>query len=217
MSQKSWAESEVELAKSKSDEYGGMCYDAALDVYNYFMNQDHSGASHDITTNILNRLLHYKPLTPIEDTPDSWSFEFTSSIDGEVYDCFFCKRMSSLCKRVYSDRTEYSDHDSVMCVDATTKLQYYSGFVTRLVYDMMPITFPYYPNVKPILVYCEDFQYDDNPHSDFDTLGVYHLDTPDGRHIRLDKFYKWDYTEDSWISISKDEYLVRKGGAVSDD
>ena len=43
-----------------------------LNIVETFVEQHHSGFSANYTLNLLERLLRYKPLTPIEDKPEEW-------------------------------------------------------------------------------------------------------------------------------------------------
>jgi hypothetical protein len=53
-------------------DYGGMIGKAVMELVKVFDRQDHSGFSAQITIKILNRLLRFKPLTPLTGEPDEW-------------------------------------------------------------------------------------------------------------------------------------------------
>ena len=139
----------------------------------------------------MNRLLDGQPLTPIEDTDDVWTLCTDYTDDSDVYQC---KRMSSLFKNVYSDGTvKYSDVDRICCVDINNPSNtYYSGLVTKIIDEMLPIALPYMPG-KPIKVYCEDFLTDEK--------------NGEQKKIESDRLFKESkHCEAGWIEITRREY-----------
>jgi hypothetical protein len=52
--------------------YDGMVNEAAVDIVGLFSAQGHSGGSAQITTDIVNRLMRYQPLTPLTGEDDEW-------------------------------------------------------------------------------------------------------------------------------------------------
>ena len=95
-----WAENEIKIACERENpnrnkgewDYGCACYEGAFEAFKTLLGQGHSGYSIGITKHILNRLIDGKPLTPIEDIPESWN-ECGLNKDGtQIYQC---KRMSS--------------------------------------------------------------------------------------------------------------------------
>ena len=98
----------------KSFDYGCSCYQSAFKAYKSMYDDGHSGYSWGVTANILWRLIHDKPLTPIEDTPDVWHKVWDTKGGGVVYQC---DRMPSLFKEVDSnDHITYTDHDRVVAI-----------------------------------------------------------------------------------------------------
>ena len=215
MSMLEWAENEIRLAcerespdhKEGEFDYGCACYESAFKAFKSLIEDGHSGMSIGITRNILNRLIIGQPLTPIEDTDDIWN-ECNYDINNQ-YKTYQCKRMSSLFKDVYKDGTiEYNDVDRVLCIDINHKdVSYYSGFITRLINEMFPLTMPYCPDTKPYEVYIEDFLYD-RKNGDFDTIGIFYLIKPDGERIDINRFFKEDLS--GFEEITKDEYFNRR-------
>lgn len=215
MSMLKWAENEIRLACERENpdrkegefDYGCACYESAFKAFKSLIEDGHSGMSISITRNILNRLIVGQPLTPIEDTDDIWN-ECNYDINNQ-YKTYQCKRMSSLFKYVYKDGTiEYNDVDRVLCIDINHKdVSYHSGFVTRRINEMFPITMPYCPDTKPYEVYIEDFLYD-RKNGDFDTIGVFYLIKPDGERIDINRFFKEDLS--GFEEITKDEYFNRR-------
>ena len=99
-----WAKNEVGLACKRENpdrkagewDYGCACYESALKAFESLTDDNHSGCSISFTKNILDRLIEWLPLTPIENTPDMWELAY------EVGDtkCYSHKRMSGLFKDV---------------------------------------------------------------------------------------------------------------------
>jgi len=68
------ARRELELAglfDSNSD-YGGMLGNAIMKMVELFAEEGHSGASAAMTIAVLEKLLRFKPLTPLTNDPDEW-------------------------------------------------------------------------------------------------------------------------------------------------
>lgn len=210
-----WAKREIELACKRErggrpeDEwdYGCACYESAYKAFRSLMEDGHSGMSIGFTKNILNRLIDGKPLTAIEDTPDVWN-EVTYR--GE-YRSYQCRRMSSLFKDVRPDGSvEYHDNDRCYCVyKDNPDCGWHNGFISRLIHEKYPITMPYFPASKPMVVHCTKGLYDPK-NGDFDTIGVWYVLKPDGEKDTIERFFK--ESPDGWGEISKQEYFARVGG-----
>lgn len=52
--------------------YGGMIYDAIIELVETFAKQGHSGGSASIVVPVLNKLLQWKPLTALTSDPEEW-------------------------------------------------------------------------------------------------------------------------------------------------
>lgn len=217
MSMTDWAKREIEIAckRERGDkpdterDYGCACYESAYKAFQSLLGDGHSGMSISFTKNILNRLIDGKPLTPIEDTPDVWS-EVTYEEGVRSYQC---RRMSSLFKNFYPDgRVEYLDNDRCYCVyrDNPNSLSWHNGFICRLIHEKYPITMPYYPPAKPMVVFCTEGK-SDPKNGDFDTIGVWYVLKSDGEKDTIERFFKENL--DSWVEISKQEFFDRVGGA----
>ena len=211
MGMKEWAEREVQIACKRENpdrkegewDYGCACYDSALKAFNSLMEDGHSGMSMGFTKQILNRLIDGNPLTPIEDTEDVWN-DITDR--HEDYETYQCKRMSSLFKDIYSDGSvKYSDIDRIECVDFYNGNTYYSGFISRIVDEMYPITMPYLGG-ETYKVYVSDFLYDEN-NGDFDTIKIHYILKPDGEKITVDRYFK--ESDSGFVEIDLDEYSER--------
>lgn len=216
----SWAAKEVELACQKekeasedSDEwdYGVACYESALRAYECLCRDGHSGFSIQITKSILNRLVDGKCLTPIEDTPDIWN-----KVDnGKGAKKYQCKRMSSLFKEVASDGTAtYRDVNRVYCVNIDAPdVSYTNGLATRLVDKLFPITMPYLPTGKKFKVVREEFLVDEK-NGDYDTLAFLWIETPDGKKVEVNRYFKESDSTEGFTPIDKAEYEERKARKV---
>lgn len=56
-----------------------------LDIINLFSKQGHSGGSASYVISVLNRLLHYKPLTPLTGNDDEWEDITKYGVDDTCY------------------------------------------------------------------------------------------------------------------------------------
>lgn len=214
MSGTDWAKNEINLAcklergdkPEDTFDYGCVCYESAYKAFKSLMGDGHTGMSIGITRNILNRLIDGKPLTPIEDIPEVWS-----QIEAPVEDCvcYQCTRMGSLFKHVHSDGTvTYHDVNRCYCVNKgnTDGATWTMGFITNLIDEMYPITMPYFPTSKSIVVHCTECLYDPK-NGDFDTIGVWYLVMPHGEKVTVERFFK--ESEDGFVEITKEEYFDR--------
>lgn len=224
-----WARNEVEIACKRergaaekegedSWDYGCACYESALEALEALSGKGHTGMSIGFTKSILNRLIDWKPLTPIEDTDDEWEENDFGDAPNKNYQN---KRMSSLFKTVYPDGTvEYRDVDKCYCVNMDNpNSSYHSGLVNRIIHEMFPIKFPYSPG-RPIKVVCDDIL-TDSKNGDFDTVAVYYAVVPNDdmetvTKISINRFFKEpdENTPENelyhgWKEITHEEYDER--------
>lgn len=212
-----WAEKEVELAckremqnvEDNEWDYGCACYQSALKAFKSLCKDRHSGMSIALTTDILNRLIDGKCLTPIVDTDDIWSDGWASSRDGVKIRQ--CKRMSSLFKDIHPDGSvAYNDVDRVVCYNVREPgMSYHSSLGSRIVNELFPITMPYIPASQPYEVYCEEFLTDSAKHEDFDTVGILYLLKPDGTRVEVGRYFKDGGRSLSFEEIDAKEYTER--------
>ena len=210
-----WAENEIKIACERENpnrnkgewDYGCACYDGAFEAFKTLLGQGHSGYSIGITKHILNRLIDGKPLTPIEDIPESWNECGLKGKEGtQIYQC---KRMSSLFKYVYPDgKVEYTDIDRVVCKDIHAGFEYRNKDLRELVLKMYPIEFPYMPTDKPFRIYTEDFMAHEK-NGDFDTVRALYLIKPNGERVEVNRYFAYDDGYDIQ-EIDKDEYEHRR-------
>lgn len=70
-----FAEEEMKRAGlyDKDSDYGGMLPKAVMALIKAHAAQGHSGMSHSITLSIFNKVVNFKPLTPITNDPSEWT------------------------------------------------------------------------------------------------------------------------------------------------
>jgi len=56
----------------KDSDYGGMLAEGVMKIIQVFSEEGHSGFSAGMTVSILEKLLRFKPLTPLTSNPDEW-------------------------------------------------------------------------------------------------------------------------------------------------
>lgn len=74
MNLKEHAEQEMKFAGlyDTDSDYGGMIPEAVMALVEAHSKQGHSGGSHWVTMQIFNKVINYKPLTPITSNPEEW-------------------------------------------------------------------------------------------------------------------------------------------------
>lgn len=216
MSMLDWARSEVDIAISRirededcMNDYYIACYKYALKAYECLCEDDHSGASINITKMILDNLIEGKPLTHI--TEDDFK-------EGEPLDptgtTIQCKRMSSLFKKTGKDgKVTYDDINRATFIDNETGA-WHSGLTDCIIDEMFPISLPYAPT-EHYNVYGEEIL-TDSKNGDFDTIAInYIVVQPRGERIEVNRYFKDPENEDEierypgWVEIYKDEWVDR--------
>ena len=212
-----WAEQECKIAckkensdwDEKSFDYGCSCYQSALKAYKSLCEDGHSGFSFNVTKNILIRLMNGLPLTPIEDTPDSWNDITMLDKDGGI--TYQCNRMSSLFKYVDDKgNVRYHDVERAFCEEITNPKDRFSGSACNIIDDLFPITMPYYPKttekykVVTNTFLAKGFEADD---TDFNTRAILYVITPEKEKVEVNRYY--GEKDKHFIEITKDEYNKR--------
>jgi len=149
-----WAEQEADmacknvtedcLANDKEKRYQCACYERALRAFKSLIGDDHSGTSLCYTQALLNRLIDYMPLTPIEGARDEWDKMYDH--DDYLDDCYYNRRMPSLLKYVnkqtgcvrYLDTERYTMYEQF---DPGHPV--YNRYVNEILTDLGPIVMPY--------------------------------------------------------------------------
>ena len=104
-----------------------------------------------------------------------------------------CPRMFSLFRKETLDgKITYSDSDRVVFHDANGNGWWHSGYATKIVDEMFPITMPYYPSKEKYKVYGETFYMVDGEDKssetrDFNLIKIYYIITPDKERIEVNK------------------------------
>lgn len=207
-----WVKTEIDLACRKEDPYGIAIYNSAAKAYMSLAEDGHSGLSIGLTKSILNRMIDHKPLSPLTGADDEWS-DVIDRDDENGYICLQNKRYSALFKYMYDDgRIEYSDVDQYICENVNSPYsRYRAGFITNRVKQLFPISMPYTPKNKPIVIYTEDFLTDER-NGDFDTVSIMYLKTPEDEQIDINIFLAEKNGE--LVEITKEEYLDRKSKKI---
>ena len=228
MSMTEWGKKEIELAIEESkkeklgegedalNEYVEMVYKSALELFEKFCDQNHSGLSASLTKNVFNRLVEGKPITPINlESEDIWN-----SCDEEVGDQ--CNRMFSLFRRKNPDGSYlYSDTDRIICQDIANKgHKFNSGLVNRIVNELIPIKSPYSPVERQITVYTADARSKNCTNgADFDLFAIFYAyDKSAKQRIEINKFYKFEEKpgpegiRELEVEITEQEFVELAGG-----
>lgn len=197
-----WAKREVELYKKQSEEadkkdpdydpecplngYVTACLNSAMKALISLMSDGHSGMSIGIARGFLDRLVQFKPLTPLTGDDSEWSICNYQEKDCTRYQNI---RYSSLFKYVFPDGTiKYSDCDRFTCVDIRNDAMSSWGRAKKIADEYVPpISMPYTPSDKPIKIFYEDFL-SDPKNGDFDTVGILYLEKPDGEIIDVKRY-----------------------------
>ena len=183
MSMIEWAKKEIEIAldekfkelEERFDDdyefdYVYDCCHSALKAYLSLMEDDHSELTFRFTRQILNRLMGELPLTPIEDIPENWQL-----ISNNEYQC---KRMCSLFKKVdHEGNVKYTDDNRYYCKNIKTGDTFICNKVSEYLNDHYPITMPYYPPTRKIIVNCEEHD---------DDIKMINILFPDGEKVEVE-------------------------------
>ena len=213
MSMMDWATKEVEIAckreapdrKDGEWDYGCACYESALKAYKSLCEDGHSGMSFGFTKQILIRLMEGKPLTPIEDVPESWKPCPIEEDNPEKE--LQCTRMGSLFKTIHVDGTvTYRDVDRTSLHEMLTDTHWHSGLASKLVNELFPIEMPYYPASKPYTVEAEEYL-TDRKNGDFDTVAYLNIVKPDGERMAINRYFADD--KEGWREITLREFQER--------
>lgn len=139
MSLLDYAKRELERIGKDEDGMQEMMNKDILEIVEKFSEQGHSGFSASYALSVLERLLRFKPISPLTGGDEEWD---ECSIDG----VFQNKRCSSVFKK--KDGT-FEDIDGIIVSDNGGITWFSSGRFRK------NITFPYLPPVHPEKVYIE--------------------------------------------------------------
>ena len=152
MSLVSYAESELDrIGMTDNDDMNGMMRKHLLHMVKEFSEEGHSGFSASYALQCLEKLLRFKPLSPLTGEDDEWGD--VSNVSGEPM--FQNKRCSSIFK--HGKDGEAYDIDGKVFWEWYTDNEtgekhksYYTGKGSRV-----PVTFPYIVPDNPIYEYRE--------------------------------------------------------------
>lgn len=147
MSNSEYAKSELARITKDGDELQDAINKNILDIVELFASQGHSGFTAGYAMSILERLLRFKPITPLTGEDDEW---------GDVSDfmgqrVLQNKRCSSVFKTVdtQGNMIEAHDIDGIVVSDNGGLTWFSSGSFRK------NVTFPYEPPTHPEKVYIE--------------------------------------------------------------
>ncbi len=124
------ARRELEAAglKDKDSDYGGMLFDAVMDLVKLFSSQGHSGCSANMALQIFDTVCRFKNLTPITDNPEDWMQVSERMPDREP--TWQCRRCSS-CFSHDAGKTYYNIDDWIVHDETGS---YYKSPTTQKMY-----------------------------------------------------------------------------------
>ena len=203
MNMKNWAENEIKIAcknenpnwDGKSFDYGCACYQSALKAYKSMLDDDHSGFSWGLTSNILKRLLDDLPLTSIEDKDFVQDSNMPQSSEEELKDRKLksdiqCPRMPSLFRYEHLDgKIEYHDVNRAYCFNIDNPHITYTSHLCKIIDELYPITMPYYPSINKYKIAVEERLYDKSL-GDYDLIRIPYIIEPNGNKKVVNRCYR---------------------------
>lgn len=133
-----FAKSELDRIKKDDDGLQEMANSTILEIVEKFTEQGHSGFSFHYVLSILDRVLRFKPITPLTGEDDEWV-----EVGRGVY-------QNKRCSSVFKDEDGFShDNDAVVVSDNGGITWFHSKRFRK------NITFPYTPPIHPEKVYIE--------------------------------------------------------------
>lgn len=118
------------------------------DIVKLFQSQRHSGFSANYAINILERLLRFKPVSPLTGEDDEWHFVYKDSDGLETYQN---QRCSSVFKKVDENGNIIECYDcDAICMSDDGGLTWFTSKDTN-----DDITFPYMPPTHAKQIYIE--------------------------------------------------------------
>ena len=127
------AKRELETAGllSKDSDYGGLLGESVLEIVEVFAKQGHSGMSASVTVSLLEKLLRFKPLSPLTGDDSEWN----EVGDGE-YQNNRCSHVFKNAEGAYDIEGRIFREQSGSC---------YTGYESRV-----PVEFPYVPKRESV-------------------------------------------------------------------
>lgn len=196
---KTWYKSQPKHVQEAAD-----LYMTFLDIYG--ADNGYSG----VTMDAFNKLIKGIPLTAIENNEDDW----IPCKGSETED--YHRRCKFLIRTKNKDGS-YSYSDERRCVGFENGRKFVMGLLVDILNEIEPITFPYEPSVQPYIAYTMSFNAESNKnskinescrgHMRYDTFGVFSILRPDGKVIKVGKYYR--YEEKERVEITYTEFKER--------
>ena len=191
-------------SQPKHVEEAAMLYMTFLDIYG--AGNGYSG----VTMDAFNKLTKGIPLTPVENNDKDWIPCKGSETEDYHRRCTFLIRTKN-------DDGSYSYSDERRCVGYENDRKFAMGLLVDILNGIEPITFPYEPSVQPYIAYTMSFNAEGDKntkinescrgHMRYDTFGVFSILRPDGKVIKVGKYYRYEGKER--IEITYTEFKER--------
>ena len=144
-----YAKSEMDRAwPGKEDRMQEAVKDNVLELVKVFSRQFHSGFSGAYVLSVLDRILHWKPITPVTGEEDEWQEPWGDDNHQQN------KRCSSVFRKNFDNSTAYDIDRKVFSTDGGET--FFSNKDSK-----MPVTFPYFPPVHPERIILEKSEEDE--------------------------------------------------------
>ena len=141
------------------DQYDDLIKSNVLDVVRLFASQGHSGASSEIASHLIGKLLRFEPLTPLTGEDGEWEL-IDQEITGQSEPMWQNKR----CPRVFRN-TDAAGHLTHAIVGHYV-FEEPDGFRFTNGHSSKEISFPYTPE-KPVYVSVDDRDRDGDDHHQY--------------------------------------------------
>lgn len=142
-----YARNELNLIPKDEEGMQEHINESILEIIEVFADQGYSSLSANYSIQCLERLMRYKPLTPLTGEAEEWNLV---SEDKDCNQTYQNRRCSSLFKEVGADTSEYKHDNDAVIVSDDGGLSWFSAkeFIKE-------VTFPYTPPLYPEKVYIE--------------------------------------------------------------
>lgn len=137
-----YAENELAIINVSGEDEQNEITRAIMDVVKVFANEGHSGTSAEYALNILERVLRFKPITPLKGTDNEWN-----EVSNGTY-------QNKRCSSVFKDENGFCyDIDAVTFYHVGDNFSFTNGERVREYFrEQGPIEFPYAPPIQPVWV-----------------------------------------------------------------
>lgn len=157
------------------------------------------------------KLINGTPLTPVENNEEDWIP--CKGSENEDYH----RRCKYLIRTKLPDGS-YRYSDERRCIGYDNGQQFIMGLLVDILNEIEPIAFPYEPSARPYMAYTMSFNAEDQlkikKHNEAcrgsrknDTFGVFSILRPDGKVIKVGKYYRYEGKER--VEITYTEFKER--------